>query len=69
MTSTTSILTNLRPVGGAALQADHPRTVYRANTEPVGPDAYPPGLAAVIDLRRVDETAAVPHPLAASPGY
>jgi len=69
MTTTSRALTNLRPVGGTALQADHPRTVYRANTEPVGPDAYPPGLAEVIDLRRVDETAAVPHPLAASPGY
>jgi protein-tyrosine phosphatase len=69
MTSTTSILTNLRPVGGTALQADHHRTVYRANTEPVDADAYPAGLSAVIDLRRVDETAAVPHPLAATPGY
>ncbi len=69
MTTTSSALTNLRPVGGTALQADHLRTVYRANTEPVGPDAYPPGLAEVIDLRRVDETAAVPHPLATTPGY
>lgn len=69
MNSTSSALTNLRPVGGAALQADHPRTVYRANTEPVGPEAYPTGLAAVIDLRRVDETAAVPHPLATTSGY
>jgi len=69
MTTTSSTLTNLRPVGSAALQADHSRIVYRANTEPVGPDAYPVGLAAVIDLRRVDETAAVPHPLAATPGY
>ena len=43
--------------------------MYRANTEPVGPDAYPPGLAEVIDLRRVDETAAGPHPLATTPGY
>lgn len=69
MNSTTSILSNLRPVGGAALQADHTRIVYRANTEPVGPDAYPVGLAAVIDLRRVDEIAAVPHPLATTRGY
>ncbi|WP_420367600.1 tyrosine-protein phosphatase [Curtobacterium sp. L1-20] len=69
MTTTSNALTNLRPVGSTALQADHHRTVYRANTEPVGPEAYPSDLAAVIDLRRVDETAAVPHPLAAAPGY
>lgn len=69
MTTTSGILTNLRPVGGPALQAGRPRTVYRANTEPVGPEAYPAGLAAVIDLRRADETAAVPHPLAATAGY
>jgi len=67
--STTSILSNLRPVGGTALQADHHRTVYRANTEPVGPDAYPAGLSVVIDLRRVDETDAVPHPLATTTAY
>ncbi|WP_439691439.1 tyrosine-protein phosphatase [Curtobacterium sp. SP.BCo] len=69
MTTTSSALTNLRPVGGAALQADRPRTVYRANTEPVGPGAYPAGLAAVIDLRRTDETDAVPHPLASTAAY
>jgi len=69
MTTTSRALTNLRPVGGPALQVDRPRTVYRANTEPVGPEAYPSDLAAVIDLRRVDETAAVPHPLATTPGY
>ena len=69
MTTTSNALTNLRPVGGTALQADHHRTVYRANTEPVDADAYPAGLSAVIDLRRVDETDAVPHPLATTPGY
>lgn len=69
MTTSSSALTNLRPVGGSALQADRPRTVYRANTEPVGPEAYPPDLAAVIDLRRTDETDAVPHPLATTPAY
>jgi len=69
MTTTSSVLTNLREVGGAGFQADRPRTVYRANTEPVGPEAYPSGLAAVLDLRRVDETEAVPHPLATTDGY
>ncbi|SOC86970.1 protein-tyrosine phosphatase [Curtobacterium sp. 314Chir4.1] len=69
MTTTSNALTNLRPVGGTALQADHHRTVYRANTEPVDADAYPAGLSAVIDVRRVDETDAVPHPLATTPGY
>jgi len=65
----TSVLTNLRPVGGPTLQAGRSRTVFRANTEPVGPHAYPAGLAAVVDLRRVDETEAVPHPLADTQAY
>ncbi|WP_144713447.1 tyrosine-protein phosphatase [Curtobacterium pusillum] len=69
MTTTSSALTNLRPVGGPALQASRRRTVYRANTEQVGPDAYPPGLAAVVDLRREDETTALPHPLADTDAY
>lgn len=69
MTTTSSALTNLRPVGGPGLQTDRPRTVFRANTEPVGPDAYPAGLAAVIDLRRTDESGAVPHPLADLAAY
>ncbi|GAA3338431.1 tyrosine-protein phosphatase [Curtobacterium pusillum] len=69
MTTTSSALTNLRPVGGPALQADRPRTVFRANPEPVGAEAYPADLAAVIDLRRIDETNAVPHPLATTGAY
>lgn len=69
MTKSSSSLTNLRPVGGPAVQADRPRTVYRANTEPVGPEAYPADLEAVIDLRRIDETDAVPHPLATTAAY
>ncbi|ROP66956.1 tyrosine-protein phosphatase [Curtobacterium sp. PhB115] len=62
-------LTNLREVGGPGAQDGRRRTVYRANTERVGADAYPPGLAAVVDLRRDDEIARVPHPLAAADGY
>lgn len=69
MTTTSNTLTNLREVGGPGLQTSHRRTVYRANTEPVPPSAYPPGLAAVVDLRRDDEREAVPHPLASSPAY
>jgi len=69
MTTSSSVLTNLRPVGGPGLQDGRPRTVYRANTEPVGAEAYPADLAAVIDLRRVDETDAVPHPLAETSAY
>ncbi|KTR02255.1 tyrosine-protein phosphatase [Curtobacterium luteum] len=67
--TTTSTLTNLRPVGSPDLQAGRPRTVYRANTEPVPPTAYPQGLALVVDLRRGDEVARVPHPLRETPGY
>jgi protein-tyrosine phosphatase len=66
---TTSTLTNFREVGGAGFQSGHRRTVYRSNTEPVGADAYPVPLDAVVDLRRDDEAATVPHPLAAEPGY
>ncbi|MFS0730390.1 tyrosine-protein phosphatase [Curtobacterium sp. 1P10AnD] len=69
MTTTSNTLTNLREVGGLGLQDGRRRTVYRANTEPVAPESYPSGLAAVVDLRRDDETAAVPHPLAATPAY
>lgn len=69
MTTTSNTLTNLREVGGPGLQHGRRRTVYRANTDPVAPAAYPAGLAAVVDLRRVDETDAVPHPLAATPAY
>ncbi|MGN8050272.1 tyrosine-protein phosphatase [Curtobacterium sp. 22159] len=65
----TTTLTNLRPVGGPGLQRGRRRTVYRANTERVDADAYPADLAAVVDLRRVDEAAALPHPLAASSAY
>ncbi len=67
--TTTSTLTNLRPVGGPDLQAHRSRTVYRANTEPVSPAAYPADLALVVDLRREDEVARVPHPLQESTGY
>lgn len=67
--TTTSTLTNLREVGGPGLQDTRHRTVYRANTERVGADAYPPGLTAVVDLRRDDEVARVPHPLASTDGY
>nr|WP_248703367.1 tyrosine-protein phosphatase [Curtobacterium sp. MWU13-2055] len=67
--TTTSTLTNLREVGGPGLQDARPRTVYRANTERVGADAYPHGLAAVVDLRRDDEVARVPHPLGTTDGY
>lgn len=67
--TTTSILTNLREVGGPGLQDAHPRTVYRADTVRVGADAYPTGLSAVVDLRRDDEVARVPHPLATTDGY
>ncbi|MFS2076812.1 hypothetical protein, partial [Curtobacterium sp. CT11-133] len=69
MTTTSNTLTNLREVGGPGLQHGRRRTVYRANTDPVAPAAYPAGLAAVVDLRRVDETDAEPHPLAAAPAY
>ncbi|WP_187290538.1 tyrosine-protein phosphatase [Curtobacterium sp. B18] len=69
MTTTSNVLTNLRAVGGPGLQDGLRRTVYRSNTEPVAPEAYPTGLAAVIDLRRDDEREAVPHPLAATPVY
>ena len=74
MTTTSSDpLTNLREVGGAGFQAlSRPgrRVVFRANTEPgIGPDAYPPSVARVIDLRRDDEIDAVPHPLAFLAGY
>ncbi|ROP65981.1 tyrosine-protein phosphatase [Curtobacterium sp. ZW137] len=67
--TTTSMLTNLRPVGGPGLQDGRPRTVYRANTEEsVAPSAYP-ALAGVVDLRRDDEIERVPHPLGSADGY
>jgi protein-tyrosine phosphatase len=43
--------------------------VYRSDTRPVEPSAYPTGLTAVLDLRRDDEVDALPHPLAVSDGY
>ncbi|MFJ4219520.1 tyrosine-protein phosphatase [Curtobacterium luteum] len=67
--TTTSELTNLRPVGGAGLQDERSRTVFRANTRPVPPEAYPRGLVLIVDLRREDETARVPHPLRDDVGY
>ncbi|SBN63334.1 protein-tyrosine phosphatase [Curtobacterium sp. 9128] len=67
--TTTSMLTNLREVGGAGFQDGRTRRVYRANTEPdLPPSVYPTGVA-VVDLRRDDEIARVPHPLASEPGY
>lgn len=62
-------LSNLREVGGAGFQDGRRRTVFRSNTEPVGAEAYPPNLAAILDLRRDDEAERVPHPLAGLPGY
>lgn len=62
-------LSNLRQIGGKGFQNGRRRTVYRANTEPVDASAYPPGLAAVIDLRRDDEIAEVPHALGDTAGY
>ena len=67
--TTESTLTNFREVGGAGFQAGRTRTVYRSNTEPLGPESVPVPLAAVIDLRRDDEIAAVAHPLHAAEGY
>lgn len=67
--TTTPGLTNFREVGGAGLQTGRRRTVYRSNTEDVPASAYPVPLAAVVDLRRADEVAALMHPLAAVPGY
>jgi protein-tyrosine phosphatase len=68
--TTTSRVLNLRAVGGAGLQDDRPRTVYRAGTGAEVPaSAYPSGLVAVVDLRREDEVLAVPHPLADADGY
>lgn len=65
----TTTLMNLREVGGPGFQAARRRTVYRSDTRPVDPDAYPDGLAAVLDLRRDDEVAAVIHPLQDVEGY
>ena len=62
-------LSNLREIGGPGFQAGRRRTVYRANTAPVTAADYPPGLLAVLDLRRTDEAELVPHPLLADPGY
>jgi len=62
-------LSNLRQIGGAGFQNGRRRTIYRANTEPVDASAYPPGLVAVLDLRRDDEIATVPHALAGTAGY
>jgi protein-tyrosine phosphatase len=62
-------LSNLRPIGGDGFQKGRRRTVYRADTQPVDASAYPPDLIAVLDLRRDDEIARVPHPLADTPGY
>jgi protein-tyrosine phosphatase len=67
--STLPALSNLRPIGGAGFQDGRPRTIYRANTEPVDASAYPVGLVAVLDLRRDDEIAKVPHALAGDTGY
>jgi protein-tyrosine phosphatase len=65
----TTHLSNLRQIGGAGFQNGRRRTVYRANTESVDSSAYPTGLAAILDLRRGDEIARVPHALAESVGY
>jgi protein-tyrosine phosphatase len=67
--TTESTLTNFREVGGAGFQSDRARTVYRSNTEPLGPDSLPVPVDAVIDLRRDDEIELVAHPLSATPGY
>lgn len=67
--TTTSTLTNLRPVGGPGFQTGRPRTVFRSNTEPDLPTTVYPAVAAVVDLRRDDEVERVPHPLGASDGY
>lgn len=60
---------NLREVGGPGFQAGRRRTVYRSDTRPVDPSAYPGTLTAVLDLRRDDEVAAVCHPLQDTEGY
>ncbi|WP_394769333.1 tyrosine-protein phosphatase [Lacisediminihabitans sp.] len=65
----TATLGNLREVGGPGLQRGRARTVYRANTEDVGQEAYPRSVRTVVDLRRADEIAALPHPLGATLGY
>jgi protein-tyrosine phosphatase len=65
----TPALSNLRPVGGPGFQDGRRRTVYRANTEPVDASAYPSGLVAILDLRREDEIARVPHALVDAAGY
>jgi protein-tyrosine phosphatase len=62
-------LANLREVGGPGFQTGRRRTVYRSDTRPVDPTAYPPSLTAVLDLRRDDEVDAVNHPLRATAGY
>jgi protein-tyrosine phosphatase len=62
-------LSNLRPIGGPLLQKGHARVVWRANTEDVPATAYPSSVATVIDLRRVDEIDALPHPLRGTAGY
>jgi len=59
----TSPLANLREVGGAGVQTGRARTVLRSNTEDVPPSAYPDSVTTVVDLRRDDEIAALPHPL------
>lgn len=66
---TLTALSNLRQIGGLGFQHGRRRTVYRANTEPVDASAYPAGLVAVLDLRRDDEIARVPHALADMTGY
>jgi len=65
----TATLTNLREVGGRGLQRGRARTVYRANTENVGTEAYPRSVRTVVDLRRADEIDALAHPLGSTPGY
>jgi protein-tyrosine phosphatase len=56
-------------VGSPELQSGHLRTIYRSNTENVDVAAYPRSVAVVIDLRRDDEIAVLPHPLRATSGY
>jgi protein-tyrosine phosphatase len=63
------LLANLREVGGSGFQAGRRRTVYRSNTRPVDPSAYPAEIAIVLDLRRDDEVGRVPHPLGVTAGY
>lgn len=67
--ATESVLSNLRPVGGPGFQDGRRRIVFRSNTRAVQSAGYPDSLDVILDLRRDDEAARVPHPLAELSGY